>query len=634
MPTIKRAAPRRAHADATQAAPAAASKATAPSTADAAGLVAMGDYHYAGSVVQRRPANAANRTGLPDELKASLEALAGVSLEHVKVHYRSPKPAQLRAHAYAQGSEIHLAPGQERHLPHEAWHVVQQAQGRVRATARLAGQDVNHDPLLEREADRMGARAQAGGGCAANHPPPSTPSHTAVGGDVHAPVQAVYIIRNGVLAWEDDPYVLQPGESYPPSFELRPSVLVDEGKQEIRYDEKGAQTKRKRQTPVPTHAELQKELEKQGKQLRKRLKEDASSISRQKKQLSDLADRLEKHAGSSVPKDHKKKIKTLHSKGTTTGASFRAVIKAQDEFTQSQASSARLRGFRSRGGDTPLRERVELEEYAEQLLRVLSSLRAPTESIVAPVEDSGTVKGQQHPTSKSQPKLPDGSSGHSYADRARVESQVLTHREAIKTDAPANAVVLASILSAVISTLSGLSAPTSASNLPSFNPSRQEVQWEERERIKDQTNELATELGLPVSTDLQDFDAPWAAHKTPASPKRQRKNAPKLSPKTTPPPVASPSSTVDPTTASPSAPIESVVQLARAVRYSVEQLQAVIPPEPATFDELPFREFLAQLAQAMGDVDLADPQNEAMLGALLASLNVVFHFFQARGQIR
>jgi len=50
------------------------------------------------------------------------------------VHYNSDKPAQLQAHAYAQGTDIHLASGQEKHLPHEAWHVVQQKQGRVKPT--------------------------------------------------------------------------------------------------------------------------------------------------------------------------------------------------------------------------------------------------------------------------------------------------------------------------------------------------------------------------------------------------------------------------------------------------------------------------------------------------------------------
>ncbi|HAP61901.1 MAG TPA: hypothetical protein DCR93_21180, partial [Cytophagales bacterium] len=32
------------------------------------------------------------------------------------------------------GTDIHLAPGQQKHLPHEAWHVVQQKQGRVKPT--------------------------------------------------------------------------------------------------------------------------------------------------------------------------------------------------------------------------------------------------------------------------------------------------------------------------------------------------------------------------------------------------------------------------------------------------------------------------------------------------------------------
>lgn len=96
-------------------------------------------------------------TGLPDGLKAGIESLSGMSMDHVKVHYGSSKPAQLDAHAYAQGGEIHVAPGQEQQLPHEAWHVVQQAQGRVKPTASAA--PVNDDPALEAEADVMGARA-------------------------------------------------------------------------------------------------------------------------------------------------------------------------------------------------------------------------------------------------------------------------------------------------------------------------------------------------------------------------------------------------------------------------------------------------------------------------------------------
>jgi hypothetical protein len=83
-------------------------------------------------------------------------------LDHVKVQYNSARPAELDAHAYTQGSEIHVAPGQERHLPHEAWHTAQQAQGRVQATAQLEGVRLNDDVRLEREADVMGARAALG----------------------------------------------------------------------------------------------------------------------------------------------------------------------------------------------------------------------------------------------------------------------------------------------------------------------------------------------------------------------------------------------------------------------------------------------------------------------------------------
>ena len=72
-----------------------------------------------------------NKTGLPDKLKENTEALSGFSMDDVRVHYNSDKPAQLHALAYAQGTDIHIAPGYERHLPHEAWHVVQQKQGRV-----------------------------------------------------------------------------------------------------------------------------------------------------------------------------------------------------------------------------------------------------------------------------------------------------------------------------------------------------------------------------------------------------------------------------------------------------------------------------------------------------------------------
>lgn len=101
-----------------------------------------------------------NQTGLPDNLKAGVENLSGYSLDDVRVHYNSNKPADVQALAYAQGTDIHVAPGQEQHLPHEAWHVVQQKQGRVQPTVQMKGTvNINDDAGLEKEADVMGAQA-------------------------------------------------------------------------------------------------------------------------------------------------------------------------------------------------------------------------------------------------------------------------------------------------------------------------------------------------------------------------------------------------------------------------------------------------------------------------------------------
>lgn len=113
--------------------------------------------------VRQLQRNEANATGMPERLKAGVESLSGLRLDGVKVHYNSPSPAQIGALAYTQGTDIHIGPGQEEHLPHEAWHVVQQAQGRVRPTLQLKGAAINDDARLEKEADEMGSRAARSG---------------------------------------------------------------------------------------------------------------------------------------------------------------------------------------------------------------------------------------------------------------------------------------------------------------------------------------------------------------------------------------------------------------------------------------------------------------------------------------
>ena len=79
---------------------------------------------FATAQLQHQQAPRANNTGMPDQLKSGIESLSGLAIDHVQVHYNSAQLAQLNAHAYAQGSDIHVAPGQEQNLPHEAWHIV------------------------------------------------------------------------------------------------------------------------------------------------------------------------------------------------------------------------------------------------------------------------------------------------------------------------------------------------------------------------------------------------------------------------------------------------------------------------------------------------------------------------------
>ena len=103
-----------------------------------------------------------NNTGLPENLKSGMEKISGYSMDDVRVHRNSDKPSQLQAHAYAQGRDIHLGPGQEKHLPHELGHVVQQKEGRVKPTIQMKDKiNINDDIGLEKEADVLGQKAQS-----------------------------------------------------------------------------------------------------------------------------------------------------------------------------------------------------------------------------------------------------------------------------------------------------------------------------------------------------------------------------------------------------------------------------------------------------------------------------------------
>ena len=140
---------------------------------------------------QRQP----NRTGLPDGLKAGIERLSGVRIDDVRAHTNSSKPAAVDARAYTRGPDIEVAPGQVRHLPHEAWHLVQQRQGRVKPTGRVAGGPVNDDPALEREADVMGTQAKKlGAGSGAGGRARAPAGHPAAAAE-HAPAHGSPVMQ-------------------------------------------------------------------------------------------------------------------------------------------------------------------------------------------------------------------------------------------------------------------------------------------------------------------------------------------------------------------------------------------------------------------------------------------------------
>lgn len=545
---------------------------------------------------------AAAQGGLPDGLRQGIESLSGMDMSGVRVHRNSAKAAALGAHAYAQGTNIHLGPGQEKHLPHEAWHVVQQHQGRVAPTHQVAGVAVNSDTSLEREADAMGSRAvsiaqravrsttegtvqrraahidkspvmlaqrqqkvvRKRRDLASNFPThagPASVQETAVqssgppaeadsprqrmlseqiaqlvgraaasaaplpGGPV---AQTMRIMRKGVIVEVGDDYAIQADEHRVDDdlFSAHPSVTVARGTQTASADDSGAfKTSQKRKPP--THKELQRSRSLQGAETRERLKgQSLSDVEDEVERMRAAAEEVEDIAGGFLPKNHSSKIQKLHAKGTVTGPAFRSVAKDLDEVTQSQATSSYMTGYGRSGGDTPPHYSGALHDFGEQTLRLMSSVRLPTTDVVAPVAHGGSTTGQQHPTSRDQPKLSGGSSGHAYADRERVESQVRAHNVMARDpQTRPSDLVLGPTLAATVATLSSMSAPLAASNVPAFNGARHGTQGAHRGTLKDQGVSLSERLGLETAQESQDRDAPWKPWSYPISPTRKDKDS-------------------------------------------------------------------------------------------------------------
>jgi len=297
-------------------------------------------------------------------------------------------------------------------------------------------------------------------------------------------VQGKWILREGRPVDVPDGYVLQPGEYDLDVSTLQhdPQVILEGGKQIARYDKDGNLITSDFKEPIPAHEELQKERERQGKELAKRLLA-SSDLDAELRQLKAVAENLEKMAGSAVPKNHKEKIQGL-STDKFTGKQYRGVIKAQDELTQSEATTA---FFNSLNEALAINKDPRVQEYVRTALRAFSSLRTPTETVNAPILLNGSLTGQQHPTSRGQEKLPGGSSSHSYSDRRRVESQVKTFDEFSKDPkTSATTLILSNLMSAIVSTLNTMAHPNTAENVPDFNKKRQNDQLDQREAIKGQ----------------------------------------------------------------------------------------------------------------------------------------------------
>ncbi len=108
---------------------------------------------------------------LPPEILANMENALGHDFSNVNIHQNSKSAEEAGALAYAQGNNVHFAPGQfdpgskkgQELIGHEMTHVAQQREGKVAATTTLGtGMKVNDNPGLEKEADEIGAKAAKG----------------------------------------------------------------------------------------------------------------------------------------------------------------------------------------------------------------------------------------------------------------------------------------------------------------------------------------------------------------------------------------------------------------------------------------------------------------------------------------
>ncbi|MEM0996799.1 MAG: hypothetical protein AAGN35_06960 [Bacteroidota bacterium] len=304
-------------------------------------------------------------------------------------------------------------------------------------------------------------------------------------------MQRKLIMRKGKPTRVPDDYVLQDGEYEidETPFTHHPQVIFAGGKKLHTIDEQGnAKITPFNKKMLPGHKKLQAQRLRQGQELARRIR-NSPDLAREIETMRQLARSLELMAGNSVPQNHEQKIKNLLKKNFS-GSDYRKVIPGQDELTQSRSTTEFFRGVKQGLGVMSDQHRA----FLEQALRAFSSLRAPTATINAPIMHNGQMTGQQHPTSGTE-KLPGGGSGHSYADRMRVLEQIQGFNQLGQDPSTsATMLVVGNLLSALVSTLSTMSFPNTAVNVPDFQTSRTAAQHNERGRMKMQTGLLKIKL--------------------------------------------------------------------------------------------------------------------------------------------
>jgi hypothetical protein len=104
---------------------------------------------------------------LPAQLKENMESSLGGDFSNTEIYANSTKATKMGALAYAQGNEIHFAPGKydpesqggKELIGHELTHIIQQKKGIVQKTKNDNGMQVNNEFKLEKEADDLGKKA-------------------------------------------------------------------------------------------------------------------------------------------------------------------------------------------------------------------------------------------------------------------------------------------------------------------------------------------------------------------------------------------------------------------------------------------------------------------------------------------